>query len=107
MTADAILAELLTEPARADPYPRYRALRELGPIAPLTQGVAGATPFAAVATGYPLVDEVLVFTPRRLAAIEPVVEEVVQRLLDQRRRRRRGDRGLFLRGMSSVPVTLS
>jgi cytochrome P450 len=126
VTADAILAELLTEPARADPYPRYRALRELGPIAPLTQGVAGATPFAAVATGYDLVDEVLrdpafykksipgwqqhtllstfetsmmfsnppdharmrnlfskAFTPRRLAAIEPVVEEVVQRLLDQ------------------------
>lgn len=126
MTADAILVELLTEPARADPYPRYRALRELGPIAPLTQGVAGATPFAAVATGYDLVDEVLrdpafykksipgwqqhtllstfetsmmfsnppdharmrnlfskAFTPRRLAAIEPVVEEVVQRLLDQ------------------------
>ena len=126
MTADAILAELLTEPARADPYPRYRALRELGPIAPLTQGVAGATPFAAVATGYDLVDEVLrdpafykksipgwqqhtllstfetsmmfsnppdharmrnlfskAFTPRRLAAIEPIVEEVVQRLLDQ------------------------
>ena len=126
MTADAILAELLTESARADPYPQYRALRKLGPIAPLTQGVAGATPFAAVATGYDLVDEVLrdpafykksipgwqqhtllstfetsmmfsnppdharmrnlfskAFTPRRLAAIEPVVEEVVQRLLDQ------------------------
>ena len=59
MSADEILAELLTDTARANPYPLYHALRELGPIAPLTQGMAGATPFAAVATGYDLVDEVL------------------------------------------------
>lgn len=126
MTADAILAELLTDSARADPYPHYRALRELGPIAPVTEGVAGATPFAAVATGYDLIDEVLrdpafykksipgwqqhtllstfetsmmfsnppdharmrnlfskVFTPRRLAEVDPTIEAVVQSLLDQ------------------------
>ena len=56
MTADEILAELLTDSARADPYPLYRPLRELGPIAPLAQRLAGVTPFAAVATGYDLVD---------------------------------------------------
>ena len=59
MTADEILAQLLTDTARANPYPLYRALHDLGPIAPLTQGMAGATPFAAVAAGYDLVDEVL------------------------------------------------
>ncbi|MEO7260794.1 MAG: cytochrome P450 [Jatrophihabitantaceae bacterium] len=133
MTADAILAELLTDSARANPYPHYRALQELGPIAPLTKGVAGATPFAAVATGYDLVDEVLrdvtfykksipgwqqhtllstfetsmmfsnppdhtrmrnlfskTFTPRRLAAIEPTIEAVVQSLLDQLEQRGAG-----------------
>jgi cytochrome P450 len=59
VTADAILAELFTDEARANPYPHYRALHELGPISALQQGVPGATPFAAIATGYDLVDEVL------------------------------------------------
>ncbi|MEO6701660.1 MAG: cytochrome P450 [Jatrophihabitantaceae bacterium] len=59
MTADAILADLFTDEARANPYPYYRALHELGPISPLQQGVPGATPFAAIATGYDVVDEVL------------------------------------------------
>ena len=58
-SADAILAELFTDEARANPYPHYRALHELGPISPLQQGVPGATPFAAIATGYDLVDNVL------------------------------------------------
>lgn len=126
MTADAILAELLTDEGRADPYPHYRALHELGPLSPLAHGVPGATPFVAVATGYDVVDQVLrdasfykkgipgwrdhvllttfetsmmfsnppdharmrnlfskTFTPRRLAAIDPTIEAVVDRLLDR------------------------
>ena len=59
MTADSILAELFTEESRANPYPLYRALLEQGPILPLQQGVAGATPFAAIATGYDIIDTVL------------------------------------------------
>lgn len=59
MTADVILAELLSEQARANPYPHYRALHALGPIAALDHGLAGATPFSAVATGYDVVDQVL------------------------------------------------
>jgi hypothetical protein len=54
VTADAILAGLLTDSSRADPCPHYRALRDLGPVTPLTEAVAGATPFAAVVTGYDL-----------------------------------------------------
>ena len=126
MKADAILAELLSDSARANPYPLYHALHELGPIAPLAEGLAGATPFRAVATGYDVVDQVLrdvtfykkglpgrqehtllttfetsmmftnppdhtrmrnlfskTFTPRRLAAIDPIIESVVGSLLDQ------------------------
>ena len=126
MTADALLAELFTDSARANPYPVYRAMHQLGPISALTHGVAGATPFAAVATGYDVVDEVLrdvsfykkgrvdwrdhtllrtfetsmmfsnppdhgrmrnlfskTFTPRRLAAIDPTIERLVDQLLDQ------------------------
>ncbi|HEV2887913.1 MAG TPA: cytochrome P450 [Jatrophihabitans sp.] len=133
MSADAILAELLSDTARADPYPHYRALRELGPIAPLAQGLAGATPFTAVATGYDLIDQVLrdvsfykkslpgwqqhtllttfetsmmfsnppdhtrmralfskTFTPRRLAAIDPIIESVVLGLLDRMEERGAG-----------------
>jgi cytochrome P450 len=126
VTADALLAELFTDGARANPYPVYRALHRLGPISALSHGVAGATPFAAIATGYDVVDEVLrdvsfykkgrldwrdhallrtfetsmmftnppdhgrmrslfskTFTPRRLAAIDPTIEQVVDLLLDQ------------------------
>jgi cytochrome P450 len=126
VTADEILSELLADTARANPYPLYRALRELGPIAPLTRGLAGATPFTAVATGYDLVDQVLrdgsfykkglpgwqqhtllttfetsmmftnppdhtrmralfskTFTPRRLAALDPIIESVTLSLLDK------------------------
>jgi cytochrome P450 len=133
VSADAILAELLSDTARADPYPHYRALRELGPIAPLAQGLAGATPFTAVATGYDLIDQVLrdvsfykkslpgwqqhtllttfetsmmfsnppdhtrmralfskTFTPRRLAAIDPIIESVVLGLLDRMEERGAG-----------------
>ena len=59
VTADSILAELFSEESRANPYPLYRQLQELGPILPLQQGVAGATPFAAIATGYDVIDTVL------------------------------------------------
>lgn len=59
MTADEILAELLADSSRADPYPYYRQLRQLGPILPLSQKMAGATPFVAVATGYDVIDEML------------------------------------------------
>ena len=133
MTADEILAELLTDTARANPYPLYRALHELGPIAPLTRGHAGMSPFAAVATGYDLIDEVLrdasfyksstpgwqqhallrtfetsmmftnppehsrmrnlfskTFTPRRLAAVDPIIESVVASLLDRMEQRGAG-----------------
>jgi cytochrome P450 len=133
VTADEILAELLTDEARANPYPLFRALRELGPIAPLTRGVTAASPFAAVVTGYDLADEVLrdvdfykysapgwqqhtllttfqtsmmftnppehprmrnpfskAFTPRRLAAVDPIIESVVARLLDQMEERGAG-----------------
>lgn len=125
MTADALLAELFTDTARANPYPIYQALHQLGPISALSHGVAGATPFAAIATGYDVVDEVLrdvtfykkgrtdwqqhtllqtfetsmmftnppthgrmrslfskTFTPRRLASIDPTIELLVDKLLD-------------------------
>lgn len=126
MSADAMLAGLFDPNARDDPYPRYAALRALGPVAPLTRGAPGATTFAAVVTGYDEVDRVLrdpgfykkgrpdwrehsilttfetsmmfnnppdhgrmrrvfqgVFTPRRLAALQAPVEQVVDRLLDR------------------------
>jgi len=126
VTADEILAQLLTDSARADPYPVYRQLRELGPIAPLTKEMAGVSRFAAVATGYDLIDTVLrdvsfykqatpgtrehpllstfdtsmmftnppehtrmrglfakTFTPRRLAAMDPIIRTVVDDRLDQ------------------------
>ena len=79
MTADAILAELPTDSARTAPYPALPDSRELGPITPLTETVAGATPFAAVATGHGLAVAA--------AQVEPAAS--------------------FLRGMNSVPVTLS
>ena len=59
MTADAILAELFTEQARANPYPLYQELHKLGPISPLQSDQSGMRPFAAVATGYDIVDTVL------------------------------------------------
>jgi len=59
VTPDSVLAELFTEQSRANPYPLYRSLQELGPILPLQQGVPGATPFAALATGYDVIDSVL------------------------------------------------
>ena len=133
MTADEILAELLTDAARANPYPLYRALRELGPISPLTQELAAANPWAAVVTGYDLIDEILrdvsfykytppdwqqhtllttfhtsmmftnppehsrlrnlfskTFTPRRLAAIDPIIESLVANLLDEMEERGAG-----------------
>jgi cytochrome P450 len=133
VTADEILAELLSDTARAHPYPLYRALQALGPIAPLTRGQAGVSPFTAVATGYDLIDEVLrdasfyknstpgwqqhallttfetsmmfsnppehsrmrnlfskTFTPRRLAAVDPIIESVVAGLLDQMEQRGAG-----------------
>jgi cytochrome P450 len=126
VTADEILAELLSDTARADPYPLYRQLRELGPIAQLSQEMAGVTRFAAVATGYDLIDTVLrdvdfykkaspdsarhpllntfdtsmmftnppdhtrmralfsrTFTPRRLAALDPIIAAVVDGELDR------------------------
>jgi cytochrome P450 len=126
MTADEILAELFTEQARANPYPIYRALRELGPVAPLTGEQPGMRDLAAVATGYDVIDQVLrdasfykkdlgsmqehvllttlvtsmafvnpptharmrnvfqrAFTPRRLAALNPIIDRVVDLLLDR------------------------
>ena len=59
ITPDSLLTDLFTEQARANPYPLYRALSEFGPIAPLTENPSGVTPFAAVATGYDVVDTVL------------------------------------------------
>lgn len=59
VTADAILAELFTEQARANPFPLYRELHKLGPISPLTADQAGVRDLAAVATGYDVVDAVL------------------------------------------------
>ncbi|MFL6164371.1 MAG: cytochrome P450 [Jatrophihabitantaceae bacterium] len=59
MTADAILAELFTERARANPYPLYRKLHELGPVSLLQADQTGVRDLAAVATGYEVVDTVL------------------------------------------------
>ncbi len=130
VNADAMLAELFTPQARANPYPHYRALHGLGPISPLAHGVPGATPFAAIATGYDVIDQVLrdvtfykkavpgwqehvllttfetsmmfsnppdhtrmralfskTFTPRRLAAIDPTIDRVVDELLDRMQQR--------------------
>jgi cytochrome P450 len=133
VNADAILEELLTDAARANPYPLYHALQDLGPVARLTHGVAGATPFAAVVTGYDAIDHILrdvrfykkslpgwqehtllstfetsmmftnppdhprlrnlfskTFTPRRLAAIDPIIESFVADLLDDMEKRGAG-----------------
>ncbi len=137
MTADEILAQLLTDSARANPYPLYRQLRGLGPIAPLTQQLASASRFAAVATGYDLIDSVLrdvsfykqatpgtgqhpllstfdtsmmftnppdhtrmralfakTFTPRRLAALDPIIASVVDERLDAMEQAGAGGAGL-------------
>jgi cytochrome P450 len=59
VTADAILAELFTEQGRADPFPLYRQLHELGPVAPLEADRTGVRDLAAVATGYDVIDTVL------------------------------------------------
>lgn len=59
VTADEILTELFSEQARANPYPLYRTLHEMGPVSPLRADQAGVRDLAAVATGYDVVDEVL------------------------------------------------
>src|SRR5438309_7496233 len=59
VTADTILAELFTEQGRANPFPLYRQLHELGPVSPLEVGQSGVRDLVAVATGYDVIDTVL------------------------------------------------
>jgi cytochrome P450 len=56
MDADAIVAELYTEPARENPYPWYAKLHELGPASALDPA---RSIYAAVANGFDVAGEVL------------------------------------------------
>ena len=83
--ADLAVAALFTEQGRDDPYPHYARLHELGPVSPLTEGVA--PPFVAVANGYRVVDQVLrdpgfIKQPSRLDwDLEPVQAILQQSML--------------------------
>ena len=116
MTAQEILAALMTPAGRADPYPLYARAHQLGPVAAIGDGWFLVCGYDAVSQvlrdpgfglpGTPADNELdllsrsilranppdhprmrslmaQVFTPRRVAALRPAVENAVEALLDR------------------------
>jgi cytochrome P450 len=57
VNVDQLAGALFARQGRADPYPLYAALHQLGPAAALTPGAAGS--FGVIVHGYDAVDQVL------------------------------------------------